>query len=104
MCSFFFLMRRQPPRTTRTATSFPTRRAADLSRTRLAWYGRGPQESYADRKSGAALGIWSGRIAGQNHDYMRPQETGNKTDVRWLEIASDRGSGDRKSTRLNSSH
>ncbi|GGB90223.1 beta-galactosidase [Novosphingobium endophyticum] len=67
--------------------------SAPESMTRLAWYGRGPQESYADRNSGAALGIWTGRIADQNHDYMRPQETGNKTDVRWLEIAADKGPG-----------
>ena len=60
---------------------------------RVAWYGRGPHESYADRKSGAAIGIWRGRLADQHHDYMRPQETGNKTDVRWLEIAPDAGVG-----------
>ncbi|WP_230482436.1 glycoside hydrolase family 2 TIM barrel-domain containing protein [Sphingomonas sp. Leaf21] len=51
------------------------------------WYGRGPHESYADRKTGAAVGLWRGRIADQNHDYMRPQETGNKTDVRWMELS-----------------
>ena len=56
------------------------------------WYGRGPHESYADRKTGAALGLWRGRIADQNHDYMRPQETGNKVDVRWMEV-SQAGSG-----------
>jgi beta-galactosidase len=52
----------------------------------LAWYGRGPHESYQDRKTGAPLGLWRGRIADQNHDYMRPQETGNKVDVRWMEL------------------
>jgi beta-galactosidase len=52
----------------------------------LEWYGRGPHESYADRKTSAALGLWRGLIARQNHDYMRPQETGNKTDVRWMEL------------------
>jgi len=51
------------------------------------WYGRGPHESYADRKSGAAIALWRGRIADQNHDYMRPQETGNKVDVRWVELS-----------------
>lgn len=61
--------------------------------TQLAWYGRGPHESYADRKSGAALGVWKGRIADQHHDYMRPQETGNKVDVRWLAIAPEAGAG-----------
>ncbi|HVJ03145.1 MAG TPA: beta-galactosidase small subunit, partial [Sphingomonas sp.] len=52
----------------------------------LEWYGRGPHESYQDRKTGAALGLWRGKIADQNHDYMRPQETGNKVDVRWMEL------------------
>ena len=55
------------------------------------WYGRGPHESYADRKSGAPIALWRGRIADQNHDYMRPQETGNKVDVRWLELSGTGG-------------
>ncbi len=50
------------------------------------WYGRGPHESYADRKTGAMIALWRGAIAAQHHDFMRPQETGNKTDVRWLEL------------------
>ncbi|MCP3733473.1 DUF4981 domain-containing protein [Sphingomonas sp. RP10(2022)] len=50
------------------------------------WYGRGPHESYQDRKTSAAIGLWRGAIADQNHDYMRPQETGNKVDVRWMEL------------------
>lgn len=60
---------------------------------RIAWYGRGPHESYQDRKSSAALGIWSGALAQQHHDYMRPQETGNKTGVRWMEISPEQGTG-----------
>jgi beta-galactosidase len=52
----------------------------------MEWYGRGPHETYQDRKSGAPLGLWRGLIADQNHDYMRPQETGNKVDVRWVEL------------------
>lgn len=67
--------------------------AAPSDFTGLAWYGRGPHESYADRKTGAPIALWSGRIAEQNHDYMRPQETGNKTDVRWLDIADGKGWG-----------
>lgn len=50
------------------------------------WYGKGPHESYWDRQAGAALGRWTGAIADQNHDYMRPQETGNKVGVRWLSV------------------
>jgi beta-galactosidase len=57
------------------------------------WYGRGPHESYQDRKTGAPLGLWRGRIADQNHDYMRPQETGNKVDVRWMELLQSRVGG-----------
>ncbi len=50
------------------------------------WYGRGPHESYSDRKTSAPIGLWRGDIARQDHDYIRPQETGNKVDVRWMEL------------------
>ncbi|WP_095011924.1 glycoside hydrolase family 2 TIM barrel-domain containing protein [Tsuneonella mangrovi] len=53
------------------------------------WYGRGPHESYVDRKTSAAIGLWRGAIADQNHDYIRPQETGNKVDVRWMEVGGN---------------
>jgi len=55
--------------------------------TQLEWYGKGPHESYFDRQAGAAMGRWAGRIAEQNHDYMRPQETGNKMGVRWFTVS-----------------
>ena len=55
--------------------------------TELEWYGRGPHESYVDRKGSAPIGLWRGRIAEQNHDFIRPQETGNKVDVRWMELS-----------------
>lgn len=51
------------------------------------WYGRGPQETYADRKTGAMIARWGGKLADQFHDYARPQESGNKTDVRWIELS-----------------
>ncbi len=57
------------------------------------WFGRGPHESYVDRKTGAAIGLWRGAIADQNHDYMRPQDTGNKVDVRWMEVSGTAGTG-----------
>ncbi|ESQ86518.1 hypothetical protein ABAC460_23235 [Asticcacaulis sp. AC460] len=57
------------------------------------WYGRGPQESYVDRQTGAAIGLYEGKVAAQYHDYSRPQESGNKTDVRWLALTGDTGSG-----------
>lgn len=51
------------------------------------WYGRGPHESYVDRQSSAPVGLWRGALADQDHDYIRPQETGNKTGVRWMELS-----------------
>ena len=59
----------------------------------VTWYGRGPQESYADRQTGYALGRYSGKLADQYHSYIRPQESGNKTDVRWLSLNGAGGSG-----------
>jgi beta-galactosidase len=55
------------------------------------WYGRGPQESYSDRVTGAALGRYAGKLADQYHNYVRPQESGNKTGVRWLALANAKG-------------
>ena len=55
--------------------------------------GRGPQESYADRKTGYAIGLYNGKVADQYHGYIRPQEGGNKTDVRWLALSGLAGSG-----------
>ncbi|WP_443486887.1 glycoside hydrolase family 2 TIM barrel-domain containing protein [Novosphingobium aerophilum] len=55
------------------------------------WYGRGPHESYADRKTSAMIALWRGAIADQNHDYQRPQETGTKTDVRWMLLSPEQG-------------
>ncbi|UZH56732.1 DUF4981 domain-containing protein [Salinimicrobium tongyeongense] len=57
------------------------------------WYGRGPWESYEDRKFSAMVGIYKGRVEEQYHPYVRPQESGNKTDVRWAEISNGRNTG-----------
>ncbi|NGP89069.1 DUF4981 domain-containing protein [Aliifodinibius halophilus] len=57
------------------------------------WYGRGPHESYSDRKSGAAIDRYSGSVYEQYHVYVRPQETGNKTDVRWFSLTDETGQG-----------
>ncbi|MGM0619752.1 MAG: glycoside hydrolase family 2 TIM barrel-domain containing protein [Bacteroidota bacterium] len=59
----------------------------------MSWYGRGPQETYQDRKSGAAFGIYEGVIKDQAYPYIFPQETGNKTDVRWVSFTNDSGKG-----------
>jgi beta-galactosidase len=59
----------------------------------MEWLGRGPQESYRDRKSSAFVDVWAGSVAEQYHPYLRPQENGNKTDVRWVSITNRGGVG-----------
>lgn len=56
--------------------------------TENSWYGRGPHETYWDRKTSGKIGIHSGSISDQFHRYPRPQETGNKTDIRWMQLSS----------------
>ena len=57
----------------------------------IAWYGNGPHETYWDRKTSGKIGIWKGLIENQFHRYIRPQETGNKTDVRWMQLQTNNG-------------
>lgn len=59
----------------------------------ITWFGRGPQESYWDRKTGALVGKYTGSVQDQFQAYLRPQENGNKTDVRWMTITDDAGNG-----------
>ena len=59
----------------------------------MTWYGRGPQENYWDRNTGAAVGVYSGPVEEQIHNYVRPQENGNKTDVRWVSWTNKDGFG-----------
>lgn len=49
----------------------------------MVWYGRGPHETYWDRKTCGEFDVHAGPVAEQIHKYVRPQETGNKTDTRW---------------------
>lgn len=58
----------------------------------MQWFGRGPDETYSDRK-GAKVGIYGGTTVDQYHAYPRPQETGNKTDVRWMRLVNGEGVG-----------
>jgi beta-galactosidase len=59
----------------------------------MTWYGRGPQENYWDRNTSAAVGVYSGKVRDQYHPYIRPQENGYKTEVRWVALANDDGIG-----------
>jgi beta-galactosidase len=61
--------------------------------TTFTWYGRGPHETYWDRKTGAAVGLYSGQVGELVHDYVRPQENANRTDVRWVGLTNDKGQG-----------
>ncbi len=57
------------------------------------WYGRGPHESYVDRKTGAPVGLYSGTVDDQYVPYVVPQENGNKTDVRWAALTNEERNG-----------
>jgi len=53
------------------------------------WYGRGPHESYADRKDAAFVDVYKSDFPNLFHPYIKPQENGNRTDVRWLKITGE---------------
>ncbi len=59
----------------------------------LSWFGRGPHESYADRKTSAAISLYKKLVNEQIHHYARPQENANKTDVRWIALKNSQGLG-----------
>ena len=53
---------------------------------KMRWYGRGPWENYVDRCTSCDVGVWTSTVTGQYVDYIRPQDNGGKTDVRWAEF------------------
>jgi beta-galactosidase len=57
------------------------------------WLGRGPSESYPDRKTSADIGLYGGKVAEQWVEYVRPQENGNKEEVRWAALLDLRETG-----------
>ncbi len=59
----------------------------------VTYYGNGPLENYVDRNKGAKLGIYSDKVENMMESYIRPQETGNRTGVRWAKITDNRGRG-----------
>ncbi len=69
------------------------RTGIDLTLKNAKWYGRGPHESYCDRLTGAKIATHEMKVAELEHKYMRPQENGNRTDVRLLELTDDKGAG-----------
>jgi beta-galactosidase len=59
----------------------------------LTWFGRGPQENYQDRKTAAFVNEYQSTVAEQYYPYIRPQETGYKTDTRWMALQDKDGKG-----------
>lgn len=59
----------------------------------LTWYGMGPEETYADRRHGAKLGIYSSKVADNMAKYLVPQECGNKVGVRYVRLVDAKGRG-----------
>lgn len=60
----------------------------------LEFFGNGPFENYADRKSSALMGHYVQRVEDQYHyGYVRPQESGTKTEIKWMKVMNDNGTG-----------
>ena len=59
----------------------------------LTWYGMGSEETYADRRHGAKLGIYSSKVADNMAKYLVPQECGNKVGVRYVRLVDAKGRG-----------
>jgi len=60
---------------------------------RLEWYAMGPEENYSDRAMGARLGVFRNTVAENVSGYVMPQESGNRTGVRWVNVADAGGRG-----------
>ena len=60
---------------------------------RMRYYGRGPFENYVDRCTGSFFGLYESTVAEQYVDYVRPQDNGGKSGVRWVEFADASGRG-----------
>lgn len=60
---------------------------------RIEFYGKGPQENYIDRQGFANIDVYSQKVADQYYGYIRPQESGNKTNVRWWKVVDSAGCG-----------
>ena len=72
---------------------FGMRVILDKSFDKFTWLGRGPGESYMDRKCGELVGLYCGDVWSQLHRYNRPQESGNKSDVEWASLRDQDGTG-----------
>jgi beta-galactosidase len=74
---------------------------------RMTWFGKGPHETMPDRGTSGVIGIHSLPVEEIAHDYLYPQENGNRTEVRWVSMTNAQGNGllikDESGTLLNAS-
>ncbi|MBR2154258.1 MAG: discoidin domain-containing protein [Bacteroidaceae bacterium] len=59
----------------------------------FSWFGRGPWDSYRDRKEACLPAIYHSTVTAQREDYIKPQEHGTKQEVRWISLRNDTGNG-----------
>ena len=59
----------------------------------VCYYGRGPVENYCDRNNSEFIGVYSNKVSDEYYPYVRPQESGNHTDVRWFQVVDAEGRG-----------
>ena len=59
----------------------------------LSWFGRGPWDSYRDRKEACLPAIYNSTVTDQYEEYILPQEHGTKQEVRWMSVTNDNGQG-----------
>ena len=59
----------------------------------IKYYGRGPVENYCDRNNSEFLGVYENQVADEYFSYIRPQESGNHTDIRWFRVLNAEGNG-----------
>ncbi|MBO7539072.1 MAG: DUF4981 domain-containing protein [Prevotella sp.] len=57
------------------------------------YYGRGPVENYCDRNNSEFIGVYNNKVADEYYSYVRPQESGNHTDIRWFRVIDANGKG-----------
>lgn len=59
----------------------------------ILYYGRGEKENYSDLKDHSLIGIYSGRVEDFRDNYIKPQDSGNRSDVRWAQLVNPKGNG-----------
>lgn len=72
---------------------FGMQMALDDAYDTMKWFGRGPHETYWDRKTSGEISVFSGKVKDLVHNYVRPQENGNRSDVRWATFTDKKGNG-----------